>query len=88
MARIEKKLTSIRLDSDILDAIDEFCEKNRYWKRSTAINCILSAVTKNFSSGDLYNMMREWNWRNYIVDARFEITDELKPKEKRIYGKG
>ena len=83
MARIEKKLTSIRLDSDILDAIDEFCEKNRYWKRSTAINAILAAVTKNFSSGDIYNMVREWNWRNHVVDAKFEITEELKPREKR-----
>ena len=83
MARIEKKLTSIRLDSDVLEAIDKFCEQNRYWKRSTAINSILAAVTKNFSSGDIYNMMREWNWRNYIVDARFEITDDMKPEEKR-----
>lgn len=88
MARIEKKLTSMRLDSDVLDAIDEFCEKNRYWKRSTAINSILAAVTKNFSTEDIYNMVREWNWMNHVVDAKFEITEELKPKEKRIYGKG
>lgn len=88
MARIEKKLTSIRLDSDVLEVIDEFCEKNRYWKRSTVINSILAAVTKNFSSGDIYNMAREWNWRNHVVDAKFEITEELKPIEKRIYGKG
>ena len=88
MARIEKKLTSIRLDSDVLEAIDKFCEANRYWKRSTAINAILVAVTRNFSSGDLYNMMREWNWSNHVVNAKFEITEELKPVEKRIYGKG
>lgn len=83
MARVEKKLTSIRLDSDVLTAIDEFCEKNRYWKRSAVINSILAAVTKNFSSGDIYNMVREWNWINHVVDAKFEITEELKPREKR-----
>lgn len=83
MARIEKKLTSMRLDSDVLDAIDAFCDKNRYWKRSTVINSILAAVTKNFSTEDIYNMVREWNWSNHVVDAKFEITEELKPREKR-----
>lgn len=83
MARIEKKLTSMRLDSDVLDAIDAFCDDNRYWKRSTVINAILVAVTKNFSTGDIYNMVREWNWSNRVVNTKFEITEEFKPREKR-----
>ena len=78
----EKKLTSIRLDVDVLKEIDRFLEKNRYWKRSEMINLVLRAVLENFSDWDILAMMRYWNWRQKKVNASFEITD-FKREEKQ-----
>lgn len=78
----EKKLTSIRLDADVLDEIERFLEKNRYWKRSDVINLVLRAVLENFSDWDILTMMRYWNWAQKKVDVKFEVTD-FKREEKQ-----
>lgn len=78
----EKKLTSIRLDADVLEEIERFLEKNRYWKRSDVINLVLRAVLENFSDWDILTMMRYWNWAHKKVDVKFEVTD-FKREEKQ-----
>lgn len=78
----EKKLTSIRLDADVLEEIERFLEKNRYWKRSDVINLVLRAVLENFSDWDILTMMRYWNWAQKKVDVKFEVTD-FKREEKQ-----
>lgn len=78
----EKKLTSIRLDADVLEEIERFLEKNRYWKRSDVINLVLRAVLENFSDYDILTMMRYWNWAQKKVDVKFEVTD-FKREEKQ-----
>lgn len=78
----EKKLTSIRLDADVLEEIERFLEKNRYWKRSDVINLVLRAVLENFSDWEILTMMRYWNWAQKKVDVKFEVTD-FKREEKQ-----
>lgn len=78
----EKKLTSIRLDADVLEEIERFLEKNRYWKRSDVINLVLRAVLENFSDWDILTMMRYWIWAQKKVDVKFEVTD-FKREEKQ-----
>lgn len=78
----EKKLTSIRLDADVLEEIERFLEKNRYWKRSDVINLVLRAVLENFSDWDILTMMRYWSWAEKKVDVKFEVTD-FKREEKQ-----
>lgn len=78
----EKKLTSIRLDADVLEEIERFLEKNRYWKRSDVINLVLRAVMENFSDWDILTMMHYWGWAQKKVDVKFEVTD-FKREEKQ-----
>lgn len=78
----EKKLTSIRLDADVLEEIERFLEKNRYWKRSDVINLVLRAVLENFSDHDILTMMWYWKWADKKVDVKFEVTD-FKREEKQ-----
>ena len=78
----EKKLTSIRLDVDVLKEIDRFLVKNRYWKRSDVINLVLRAVLENFSDWHILAMMRYWSWADKKVDVKFEVTD-FKREEKQ-----
>lgn len=80
--RNEKKLTSIRFDVDVLEKIERFTADHRYWKRSDVINLVLRAVFENFGTGEIYDMVREWAWNNKKVNAKFEITDEPRPKEQ------
>lgn len=80
--RNEKKLTSIRFDVDVLEKIERFVVDHRYWKRSDVINLVLRAVFENFTISEIYDMVREWSWNKKKVNAKFEITDEPRPKEQ------
>lgn len=80
--RNEKKLTSIRFDVDVLEKIERFVVDHRYWKRSDVINLVLRAVFENFTTSEIYDMVREWSWNKKKVNAKFEITDEPRPKEQ------
>lgn len=82
----ETKLTSIRLRKDVLQKIENISDIHRYWKRSEVINNLLLAVVCNFNDGQIYNMLRRWDWRNNVVKAEFEITKELKAPKDRSNG--
>lgn len=82
----ETKLTSIRLRKDVLQKIEKISEDHRYWKRSEVINNLLLAVVCNFNDGQIYKMLRRWDWRNNVVKAEFEITKELKAPKDRSNG--
>lgn len=55
------KLTSVRLDSDTLRLIDDYCAKHRYFKRSFVINRILTAALKCCDSASFWEMMESYD---------------------------
>lgn len=79
MSRDNLKLISVRLDEDLIKQLDEVAQKHTYWKRSDIIRNILIAVFAEMSAGDIYNMIRYAWYKKNVVDAKFEITNELKP---------
>lgn len=83
MSRGNLKLVSVRMDDDLIKKLDEAVQKHTYWKRSDIIRNILTAVLAEMSASDLYNMIRYYYYKKNVVDAKFEITDELKPYEKK-----
>ena len=83
MSRDNLKLVSVRMDDDLIKKLDEEVQKHRYWKRSDVIRNILIAVFAEMSGGAIYNMMRYHYFKKNVVNAKFEITDELKPYEKK-----
>ena len=83
MSRDNLKLISVRMDDDLIKKLDEVAQKHTYWKRSDIIRNVLIAVLAEMSAGDIYNMIRYAWYKKNVVDAKFEITDELKPYEKK-----
>lgn len=79
MSRENLKLISVRLDEDLLKKLDEATQRHIYWNRSDIIRNILIAALNEMSPGDLYNMIRYYQYNKNVVDAKFEITNELKP---------
>ena len=83
MSRDNLKLISVRLDDDLIRKLDELAQRYTYWKRSDIIRNILIAALAEMSAGDIYNMVRYHFYKKNVVDAKFEITDEFKPLEKK-----
>lgn len=83
MSRDILKLISVRLDEDLIKQLDEVAQKHTYWRRSDIIRNILIAVLAEMSPGDIYNMIRYHYFKKNVVNAKFEITDELKPHERK-----
>lgn len=83
MSRENLKLVSVRMDDDLIKKLDEVAQKHTYWKRSDIIRNILTAVLAEMSASDIYNMIRYAWYKKNVVDAKFEITNELKPYEKK-----
>lgn len=81
------KLTSIRLDEEVLQKIEEFVKVHRYWNRSGVINNILGAVLTNFKFGEVYDMVRTPLYRGYEVDCHYEITEYRKKDGGQENGK-
>lgn len=79
MSRDNLKLISVRLDNDLIKKLDEAVQNHTYWSRSDIIRNILIAALDEMSAKDLYNMIRYYSYKRNVVDAKFEITDELKP---------
>lgn len=48
----QKKLISVRIDTDILKVLDEYAKYGRYWSRSALINNILESVIERTDSHD------------------------------------
>lgn len=72
------KLTSIRLDEEVLQKIETFVQKHRYWNRSGVINNILASVLSNFDPGEVYDIVRSPLYRGYEVDCHYKITEYRK----------
>lgn len=79
MSRENLKLISVRLDEDLIRKLDEVARRHIYWNRSDIIRNILIAALAEMSPRDIYNMIRYYQYNKNVVDAKFEITDELKP---------
>lgn len=69
------KLTSIRLDEEVLQKIEQFVEGHRYWNRSGVINNILWSILTNFDPGEVYDIVRTPLYRGYEVDCHYKITE-------------
>lgn len=69
------KLTSIRLDEEVLQKIEEFVKVHRYWNRSNVINNILGSVLANFENGEIYDMVRTPLYRGYEVECHYKVTE-------------
>lgn len=83
MSRDNLKLVSIRMDDELIQKLDQLSHDYTYWNRSDIIRNILTAVLAEMSKGDIYNMVRYYYNKRNVVNAKFEITDELKPYEKK-----
>lgn len=83
MSRENLKLVSVRMDDEVIKKLDEMARVYSYWKRSDIIRNILIAVLAEMPAGDIYNMVRYHYYKKNVVDAKFEITDELKLYEKK-----
>lgn len=75
------KLTSVRLDPDMLKELDKFVENRGYWTKNACINRILCAVFANFSESDIYDMVRYSDFTRNPVTAIFKINQLPKLNE-------
>lgn len=83
MSKNNLKLLCVRLDEDLISELDKVTQKRSYWKRSEIIRNILTAVFAEMSDGDIYDMIRYHYLNQNVVNAKFEITDELKTCERK-----
>lgn len=51
------KLTSLRLDEDVLAKIDTFCETREYYSRNSVINILLMKVLSGKNEHDIWKMI-------------------------------
>lgn len=77
------KLVSVRLETETYDKIEKIVARETYYKRSDVINNLLKAVLDNFNDGQIHDMMYRWKWTRNVVNTKFEVTDELKPYERK-----
>lgn len=82
MSNKNLKLTSVRLDPDMLDKIDQFLKKHDYWTKNAVINRILSTVMERFSERDVYDMVRTSEFTKEPITAIYKINEVPKPKEQ------
>lgn len=52
------KLTSVRLDPDMLEKVEKFQRSYHYWTKNGIINAVLVAVFEDFDERDIYDMVR------------------------------
>lgn len=52
------KLTSVRLDPDMLEKVAKFQKDHYYWTKNAIINAVLVAVFEDFPDQDIYDMVR------------------------------
>lgn len=81
-----KKLTSIRLDPDVIEKVDELAKKHEYYTRSSIINNLLSAVLKCAAGGTLWKMLSEFYPYEKGYVCKFEKDVEaMKERNKPNY---
>lgn len=81
------KLVSCRIHPDTLDKIDDFTKKRYFWTRNSVINRVLSAVFRNFSEQQIYDMVRQSEIRPEPVICDFKIVNLMKPGDTNNDGK-
>ena len=81
MSKKNLKLTSVRIDPDTLDKIEEFRKIHPYWTKNAIINSVLTTVMERFSNGDIYDMVRTWEFTKEPITAIYRINEVPKPKE-------
>ena len=81
MSNKNLKLTSVRLDPDTLEKIDEFLKKHEYWTKNGVINNVLTTVMERFSDRDIYDMCRTCKFDKEPITAIYKINEVPKPKE-------
>lgn len=67
------KQISVRLDPIILNQIDAIQQRHEYWKRNTIINALLKCVVTEFTSKQIYDMIRRDWYSKSECRADFEI---------------
>ena len=80
------KLTSIRLETDTLEKIDEIVKRESYYKRSEVINNLLRCVLTKFTTGQVHDMVQRWRWIQNKCITNFEVTQELEPYKPKQNG--
>lgn len=81
MSNKNLKLTSVRLDPDTLEKIEEFLKRHEYWTKNAVINNVLTAVMERFSDRDIYDMCRTCKFDKEPITAIYKINEVPKPKE-------
>lgn len=82
MSNKNLKLTSVRLDPNTLDKIDEFLKRHEYWTKNGVINNVLTTVMERFSDRDIYDMCRTCKFDREPITAIYKINEVHKPKEQ------
>lgn len=82
MSNKNLKLTSVRLDPDTLDKIDEFLKRHEYWTKNAVINNVLTVVMNRFSDRDIYDMCRTCKFDREPITAIYKINEVPKPNEQ------
>lgn len=78
------KLTSVRLDPDMLEKVAKFQKSHNYWTKNAIINLALVAVFEDFPERDIYDMIRCNRVCKSPVLASYRIVkpEELKNKDQ------
>lgn len=82
MSNKNLKLTSVRLDPDTLEKIDEFLKKHEYWTKNGVINNVLTTVMERFSDRDIYDMCRTCKFDKEPITAIYKINEVPKLNEQ------
>ena len=82
MSKKNLKLTSVRLDPDMLESVEKFVSKHDYWTKNGVINNVLTAVFKRFSEKDIYDMVRTWDGTKNPITAIYRIENLPSPNDK------
>lgn len=75
------QLISVRLDPDDLEALSKFCQRHYYWKRNAVICGIISAVMRDFTEKQIYDMVRRNRFGAEIVTAEYRIEQVPAPQK-------
>lgn len=82
MSNKNLKLTSVRLDPDTLEKIEEFLKRHEYWTKNAVINNVLTAVMERFSDRDIYDMCRTCKFDKEPITAIYKINEVPKLNEQ------
>lgn len=82
MSKKNLKLTSVRLDPDMLESLEKFVSKHDYWTKNGVINNVLTAVFERFSEKDIYDMVRTWEGTKNPITAIYRIENIPNQKEQ------